>query len=140
MTSSPAIDRTKWHKPTHSGHYDERATHYEGIACRCKKCEQSFVFSAEAQKHAFELEQRYPGWLPTLCSTCHTRWRALKQEILEFERQWQSCRTELSANEKFLNHWLNALKEAQEYQQNDFTSGIQMLIKTLSKVKINHHA
>ena len=129
MGSSPEIDRSKWHKPTYLGHYDERATHYEGIACRCKRCGTSFVFSAESQKNAFEFEHRYPGWLPTLCDSCSDEWRTLKQEILKLEHQWESDRAVLASDTKFLAHWLASLKNAQEYGQNDYASRISMLIK-----------
>ena len=129
MGSSPKIDRSKWHKPTYLGHDDERATHYEGIACRCKRCGVPFVFSAESQKHAFEFERRYPGWLPTLCTTCGEEWNFLKQEILKFEHQWESNRTGLASDKNFLNSWLVSLKNAQEYGQNDYNSRISMLIK-----------
>lgn len=128
MRSSLEIDRSKWHKPTYLGHYDERATHYEGIACRCKKCGLPFVFSAESQKHAFEFEHRYPGWLPTLCKTCSEEWGSLKQEILKFEHQWESNRTDLALDRNLLNCWLASLNRAQEYGQNDYTSRIRMLI------------
>jgi hypothetical protein len=129
MGSSPEIDRSKWHKPTYLGHYDERATHYEGIACRCKRCGVSFVFSAESQKHAFEFQHQYPGWLPSLCTTCCEEWQFLKKETLKFQHQWDSNRTELASNKDFLNYWLASLKIVQEYGKNDYTSIISMLIK-----------
>lgn len=131
MESLPKIDRSKWHKPTYPGHYDENATHYEGIRCRCKKCGISFVFSAESQKNTFEAKQRYPGWLPTLCQTCGEQWGFLKQNILTFECQWDSHRADLASDQEFLNNWLASLKEAQGYGKNDFNSRIRMLIKPL---------
>ena len=134
MGNSPEIDRSKWHKPTYLGHYDEHATHYEGIACRCKKCGLSFAFSAESQKHAFEVEHRYPGWLPTLCSTCNEEWHLLKQEIHKCEQQWELNRTELVSDKSFLNGWLVSLKKAQEYRQKDYTPRILMLSKATTNV------
>lgn len=70
-----SIDRSKWHKPTYAGHYDDRATVYEGIRTRCNNCETSFVFQPEEQKFAFEVEKKYPGWLPSLCPVCRERAR-----------------------------------------------------------------
>jgi hypothetical protein len=94
----------------------------------------SFTFSAESQKHAFECEHRYPGWLPTLCTTCSEEWTFLKQEILKLEHQWESNRTSLASDKDFLNCWLASLKIAQKYGQNDYTSRINMLIKAAASV------
>ncbi len=131
MEEGPVIDRSKWHKPSYLGHYDENATHYEGIRSRCLKCETSFVFSALEQKQAFEVEHRYPGHLPSLCPTCSGEWEILKQRILECEHLWEENRTRLAKNQEFLSGWLALLKNGQPYGKRRFESRVRMLIKAI---------
>jgi hypothetical protein len=73
------IDRSKWNKPTYDGHYDAGAKFYEGISCRCRKCETLFVFSATEQQEKFEQEGKYPGWLPSLCQNCWPQWESISK-------------------------------------------------------------
>jgi hypothetical protein len=125
------IDRSKWHKPSYLGHYDEKATCYEGIRTRCLKCGRSFVFSAQEQKYAFEVKRVYPGWLPTLCPACSQKWAALEQKILEFEHSWEADRETLESDQAFLANWLGLLREAQPYGKKNFESRIRMLTSTI---------
>jgi hypothetical protein len=128
------IDRSKWQKPSYLGHYDVNAAYYEGLRTSCRKCGVSFVFSAQAQKYAFEIEQRYPGWLPTLCPTCYREWEALEQKILKYEHFWEENRTVLALGREFLGKWLVMLKEARPYGKKDFESRIRMLIKVIGEL------
>jgi hypothetical protein len=64
------IDRSKWHSQRYVGQYDERATEYEGIRCRCRKCGASFVCTAEQQKEAYEVKKKSVFWLPKFCEAC----------------------------------------------------------------------
>ena len=69
------IDRYQWSDSSRrqtTGHYDERATEYEGIRCKCRSCGHSFVFSPEEQKVAYEQEKRFVWYLPKLCGTCRS--------------------------------------------------------------------
>lgn len=66
------IDRSAWSEASQrtSGQYDERATEYEGIRCQCRKCTRSFVFTAQEQKIAFEVEKRFIWYEPKHCREC----------------------------------------------------------------------
>ena len=134
MEEDPKIDRSKWHKPTYLGHYDENATHYEGLQTRCLKCGMSSVFSAQAQKQAFEVEHRYPGYLPTLCPVCSEEWEILEQQILEYEHSWEANRAEWVGDQEFLGSWLALLKKGRPYGKKRFESRIRMLIKTIEEL------
>lgn len=128
------IDRSKWRKPSYLGHYDENATCYEGLRARCSKCGSSFIFSAQEQKYAFEVEHRYPGWLPTLCPACSREWKAVERELLKFEYSWETNRDALASDRDFLNEWQALLRSAQPYGKKDFDSRIRMLARTLEKL------
>lgn len=128
------IDRSKWHKPSYLGHYDEKATCYEGLRTRCMKCGSSFVFSAQEQKHAFEVELRYPGWLPTLCLACSQEWEALEHEILEFEHSWEASHDALASDSESLAKWLDLLRNARPYGKKNFESRMRMLTKIIEGI------
>ncbi|MDM0058999.1 zinc-ribbon domain containing protein [Variovorax fucosicus] len=66
------IDRSQWSPRSQrtTGHYDEAATDYEGIRCRCRKCTRSFVFTAKEQQFAYEVEKRFVDYLPKHCKDC----------------------------------------------------------------------
>jgi hypothetical protein len=132
MEEPVKIDRTKWRKPTYRGHYDERATCYEGISTRCRRCESSFVFLPEEQKVAFELSKRYPGWLPSLCPECRDRWADLERRESQYRREWESKKENRMKDFQFVKEWLILLEEAQIYRQKGFEPQIQMLKRLLS--------
>lgn len=131
MNELVPIDRSKWNKPTYDGHYDAAATCYEGISCRCRKCERSFVFSAAEQQKRFELEGKYPGWLPSLCQSCEPEWAALLQKELEFAQRWKQRVVPEGQRVQFLNEWLSVLLEAESYRQKGFTQNVGMVRKML---------
>ncbi|WP_405048589.1 zinc-ribbon domain containing protein [Rhodoferax ferrireducens] len=66
------IDRSQWCKRSQrtTGHYDEQAVEYEGIRYQCRKCTRSFVFTAEEQQAAYEIEKRFVQYLPKFCKDC----------------------------------------------------------------------
>jgi hypothetical protein len=76
MNTNPAIsipiDRSKWTVGSQrsGGHYDANATEYEGIRWQCSICTQSFVFTPEQQRQAYEVEKRFVWYKPTVCSAC----------------------------------------------------------------------
>jgi hypothetical protein len=125
------IDRSKWQKAKYLGHYDERATNYEDIRTGCMKCENSFIFSAQTQKIAFETDKRYPGWLPTLCLTCTMAWGSLNQEILACDNLWAKNRASLITDQEFLLKWLALLNEARPYGKKRYDSRISMINKII---------
>ena len=125
------IDRSKWHKPSYTGHYDEESVFYEGIRIRCRKCEQSFVFTEQAQKDAFETEQRYPGWSPSLCLSCESNLELINQNLKSFEDIWERNRDQAQLDSEFLENWLAQLKEARKHSSRFDESRIRMVIKAI---------
>ncbi|AMJ74688.1 hypothetical protein AVL57_12390 [Alteromonas stellipolaris] len=127
------INRLNWHKSSYLGHYDKDCKYYEGIRCRCQKCDCSFVFTPEEQKQKFEIDKVYPGWLPTLCFSCTKNWNTLNENILGMECRWETERNELALNKQFLSQWLELIRTAQPYKKKQFDSRIGMILKILNK-------
>jgi hypothetical protein len=107
------ISRTSWSESSQrtGGHYDERATEYESMRCRCRGCGISFVFIAEAQQIAYEVEKKYVWWRPIYCDACGSRLSALQALNQSFQDQWNVGRLKLKENKKFVGDWLTVLKE-----------------------------
>jgi len=124
------IEREKWNKPHYEGHYDKRATQYEGIRCRCGKCEISFVFEAREQKRQFELLSRHPFWKPTLCQTCQNEWEEIKPKLQRYEIKWMSQDLQPS-DHKALKEWLALIELSSSYRKKDYSSRAKMLRKML---------
>lgn len=111
------IDRTAWSLPSQRsrGQYDEGATEYEGIACKCRRCESSFVLTPERQKIAYEVEKKYVWWIPSFCGRCQSEFQGLSERARSFQRQWNTSRSSLSSSETFLQEWLIVLQAISPY-------------------------
>jgi hypothetical protein len=127
------IDRSKWHKPTYEGHYDNHATEYEGIRCKCRRCESSFIFAPEEQKRQFEGLGRFPFWVPTLCEQCQTQWEDIKPKLKSYELAWQNGEI-LKSDIDNLNKWLSLIELSKGFHKKNYSSRANMLTKVLAKI------
>lgn len=124
------IDRSKWQKPSYGSHYDERATEYEGIRCKCQRCDVSFVFEPEEQKRQFESLVRFPFWVPRLCARCQSEWEQIGSKLKHFEVAWQNKKLEAS-DQNALKEWLKLIEQSISYRKKDYGSRANMLRKLL---------
>lgn len=133
MGGRTPIDRSKWNKPTYQGHYDDRALFYEGIRCRCRKCEKSFVFGELEQKEAFEVSGKYPGWLPSLCSTCHSQFLDTVTKEASYSQQWEANRRAIMQSKEFLEDWLSVAIEAGSFKKHGYEHKIGKIKKLIGE-------
>ena len=131
---SYSIDRSKWNKPHYSGLYDDNAMLYEGIRCKCKTCEQSFIFEPEEQKYQFEEFGRHPFWNPSLCSECQNDWEVIKPKIKEYELSWEQGKIDTD-NHEILKKWLFLIKESSKYNKKNYSFREPMIQKLLEHEK-----
>jgi hypothetical protein len=127
------IDRSKWHKPTYDGHYDALAIEYEGIRCRCKRCESSFIYEPAEQKRQLEELGRFPFWLPSLCDQCQAQWEKIGTELKSYEMAWQNKEL-LDSDTESLNKWLSLILLSRGFHKKDYSSRANMLTKILAAV------
>ena len=111
------IDRTAWSRSSQrsDGHYDARAMKYEGMRCKCRRCEASFVFTPEQQQCAYEVEKKYVWWTPSLCEHCQDSFSALSEKVRRFQAQWNTDQSTLKSNRTFLEEWLVSLEAISPY-------------------------
>ena len=133
MSDLIPINRSLWKKPTYQGHYDERAEFYEGIRCRCTKCEESFVFTAVEQRDSFELDGKYPGWAPSLCQKCNSRWRDIEEKEKTYAENWAQKGLSIVPLESFLHEWLSVALEAKSFHKKGYEHTIGMIKNKLSE-------
>ena len=130
------IDKTKWSKSSQNssgGHYDERATEYEGISYSCVKCGISHVFTPEEQKIKYEVEKKYVWWLPCRCSKCQIKLDSLKKRNKEFQDSWNANRESIKKDTKVIKEWLTILREMLKYKTKTNEAMITCLVKELNK-------
>lgn len=131
------IDRSEWSRSSqnsYGSHYDKRATNYENIAYRCKKCFAACVFTAAEQKHAYEVEKRFIWWLPSLCEKHQAELVKLKTEERACQERWNNEKAALESNAQFLQRWLFVLKEILSYGKRGNPTIITMLTKRLTNL------
>lgn len=127
------INRSLWKKPTYQGHYDDRAEFYEGIRCRCAKCEASFVFTADEQRDGFEVDGKYPGWAPSLCQKCNSLWGDAEDKEKAYSDNWAQKGRSIVPLEPFLREWLSAALEANSYHKKGYEHTIGMFKNILGE-------
>jgi Pyruvate/2-oxoacid:ferredoxin oxidoreductase delta subunit len=104
---------------------------YENVACRCIKCEQSFTFTAEEQKTAYEDRKEFVWKARKRCNGCQLELEELQKKNNEFQSAWNLRSDDLRFNAEFLNAWLAVLELIPLYGKRANTSTIDMLRKAL---------
>ena len=118
MPAQIPIDRSGWSRSSQrssGGHFDSAATHYEGIAYRCRKCSASCVFTPEEQKVAYEVTKKFVWWLPSLCAHCQRELSSLQAQDQALQAQWNVARDRLAQDQAFLKAWLSILQSLSEH-------------------------
>ena len=75
------------------------------------------MFTAEAQKLAYETQKRYVYWISSFCENCRAELVKLKVEDRELQMQWNEHRDSLKANHEFLLRWLFITKALISYRK-----------------------
>lgn len=106
------IDRVAWSPSSRRslGHYDENATEYEGIRCRCYGCGLSFVCRAEEQRNAYEVQKRHVSWLPKLCPMCSAKLADLRVRDGVMQARWNSDKKSAGQDAAFVREWQEVIR------------------------------
>lgn len=113
------INRKAWSLASQRsrGHYDERATEYEGIRCQCIRCETSFVITAEEQQFAYEVKNKYVWWLPNLCIGCAADLDTLRSKDRQYQSRWNASREVLKNDLNFVAEWYEVLQQMTNFRK-----------------------
>lgn len=114
--------------------YDFR-NEYEDIAYNCVRCEAACVFTAEEQKHTFEVKKASIHQRRYLCASCWAESHRLKAALLECESSWMESKKRLERDVGFLTRWMDLLKTLEAYEPGkQDTARKNMLTKLISSV------
>lgn len=109
VPSNPDVWSAKSKQSSIYSHFPPES--YRDIHYDCWRCKQPAVFTAEEQKHAFEVRKAYIWQRRSLCGACFRERVAVEREIAECRRRWAAERDALRRDTDFLRRWL-ALFEA----------------------------
>jgi hypothetical protein len=89
---------------------------YEDLPYRCRSCGREDVFTAEQQKHAYEIKKNlWPLQQHVLCSLCFSDWQKLLSEAEALKQLWEADSSRLKGDIAALERWLAVLKLLPKY-------------------------
>ena len=100
----------------------------------CWHCRAHAVFSAEDQKHTYEVTKASIDQRRILCNDCWKRSLVLAAEIGRCEILWAESKSQLQKDSEFLSKWLQLLQERERYARRPNTAAKNMLRKLLDQL------
>ena len=88
---------------------------YTDIEYNCWRCKKPAVFTAEDQKHSFEVKQNYIWQRRRLCHECWTEADRTRKNLDACRKRWAESRNALRRDAGFLSGWLALLVKFEEY-------------------------
>jgi hypothetical protein len=95
-----------------SFHYTKE---YRDVAYTCRRCKREAVFSAEDQKHTYEVIKAPIDQRRVLCSECWQQLLLIDREIESCAEQWSSHKPTLARDKPFLTNWLALITAREAY-------------------------
>jgi hypothetical protein len=108
---------------------------YQDREYKCWSCGQHSVFTAEDQKHTYEVQKVPIDQQRILCNECWKRSLDIAKDLESSERQWAAEKAALKNDQQFLSQWLELLEQREHYvRYKPDTAKKNMLQKLLAKV------
>jgi len=127
------VDATKWSaKSKQSAIVEFPPKEYEDIAYACWRCKKPSIYTAEDQRHAFEVRKAYIWQRRVLCAACWRERLRIERAIGKARASWKANRKVLKNDRRFLRNWLALLERARTYGSRPDTAGIAMLARLLA--------
>lgn len=133
MATEIKADTSLWSDESKRSYAFDYIVKYEDIPYECFHCKKSCVFSAEEQKHFYEILKKYYWNRRNLCSACLAIRRSYKNQIASCRDAWKENRAALTQDEIFLNRWLFLIENIWRYGENFDGANIKMLQRLLKK-------
>ena len=128
------IDKTQWSRSSQralAAIFNSSATTYEDINFNCQKCLLKSTFPAAEQKIHYEVRKKYVAYMPTRCTLCEEKLKALLESEKVFQRSWNTRRETLKSDVVFLKNWLSLLKEIHTYGRYTNSTMVTGILKLL---------
>ena len=129
VASKIPVNRSQWSESSQRS--NKAIEFYEDSPWHCRGCGQSFVFTAEEQQQAFEVEQLYIHWHPVLCAACAQKKQSIGETIRQYEARWRTNKKSLRRDASFLKNWTILLEAYAQLTGRKNRTVIQMLQQLL---------
>lgn len=88
---------------------------YRDIEYQCWRCSSSAVFSAQDQKHAFEVKKSPIDQRRILCNECWRQSLDVREKLANGVERWENTKALLAKDRAFLSLWLGLLESLEEF-------------------------
>jgi hypothetical protein len=113
--STVPADPTQWSEKSKQSVAFGFTREYNDIAYRCWHCKAECVFTAQDQKHTFEVKKASIDQRRILCAECWSGSHRIRAALRDCEEQWATAKAKLQADKAFLNRWLELLTALEAY-------------------------
>jgi len=115
--SDTRIDREQWSQSSKQSYEYELCSEgsYGDLHYNCAKCGAAAVFTAEEQKHSFEVKKNDIRQQRIHCPACNAELFRLRTRERACQARWSADRKTLARDEAFLREWLGILVAIPRY-------------------------
>ena len=108
-------DPTQYSKQSLQSYGAHLTKEYADIEYNCWRCRKPYVFTAEDQKHSFEVKKNYIWQRRRLCRECWMEANRIKKNLDAHQKRWAESKNTLRKDAGFLSAWLELLTKLEEY-------------------------
>lgn len=108
-------DPSQWSKESRQSYAADYTKEYEDIEYFCWRCGTRDVFSADDQKHSYEVKKNYFWQRRILCRSCWMEANKIRKSIAACQKEWAASKATLRKDIRFLSRWLQLLTRLEEY-------------------------
>lgn len=132
--NSVLADTSQWSASSQRAIAVDYVAVYEDIAYQCQYCSTACVFTAEAQKHTYEVKKKYYWQRRVLCAKCVQDKYAKAKALAAIAQQWRENKAVLQHDKDFIRSWITQYEDLQRYTNKRYTR-IEALKKRLEKLQ-----
>jgi Probable zinc-ribbon domain len=126
------VNKEQWSRSSkQSLAYDFARKTYSNITFKCQQCGADEVFTAEAQKRAYEDKKAYIWQRRVLCASCWKDEQLIAKSLRSYMTKWKLDKQNLKSDAVFLQNWLELLELHPYYGARKNTALIAMVSKCL---------
>lgn len=108
-------DPSQWSKESQQSYAVCSTKEYRDIKYFCWRCGKADVFTAEDQKHSYEVKKNYFWQRRVLCQECWKESNVIRKELSTCQKKWLAEKGSLKADIPFLSRWLELLARLEQY-------------------------
>lgn len=113
--SAVPADPEQWSEKSKQSIAYHYTREYTDIHYDCWRCKDPSVFSAQDQKHNFEVKKASIDQRRILCGSCWAGSNQIRAQLNDCTSSWEVSKKELQHDGAFLKNWLDLLVRLEEY-------------------------